>query len=102
MTLTTTFANAVGNSCVAWQAYLTRAPQQVVQGGHLEGVLGVFQKLLASRAHFHEAFFILNALFEYLPLAALQPFVPTIWNLLLTRCTPCSPVTREGNRAARG
>jgi len=57
----------------------------VVQGGHLEGVLGVFQKLLASRAHFHEAFYILNALFEFLPLAALQPFVPTIWNLLLTR-----------------
>ncbi len=67
------------------QAYLTRAPGQVVQGGHLEGVLGVFQKLLASRAHFHEAFYILNALFEFLPLAALQPFVPTIWNLLLTR-----------------
>ena len=31
------------------QAYLEKAPGEIVSGGHLEGVLGVFQKLLASK-----------------------------------------------------
>lgn len=52
-------------------------------------MLGVFQKLLASRAHFHEAIYILNSLFEFLPLAALQPFLPTIWGLLFQKCVLC-------------
>lgn len=53
-----------------------------------QGVLGVFQKLLASRAHFHEAIYILNSLFEFLPLPSLQPFLPTIWGLLFQKCVP--------------
>ena len=60
----------------------------MVQLGALQGVLGVFQKLLASRAHFHQAFYILNALFECLPLDALQPYIPTIWSLLFQKCAP--------------
>jgi len=31
------------------QAYLTKAPAEVVSGGHLVAVLGVFQKLIASK-----------------------------------------------------
>ena len=67
------------------QAYLARAPQQVAAAGHLTGVLGVFQKLNASRAHDHEGFFILNALVEFLDASAWQQHLPTIWSLLLQR-----------------
>jgi exportin-2 (importin alpha re-exporter) len=67
------------------QAYLGRAPHEVVAGGHLSGVLGVFQKLIASRLHDHEGFFVLNALVEFLDVAAWEQHMPTIWSLLLQR-----------------
>jgi hypothetical protein len=50
-----------------------------------QGVLGVFQKLVASRAHDAEGFRILGALLQHLPLDALQPYLPTVrapWTLL--------------------
>jgi exportin-2 (importin alpha re-exporter) len=62
----------------------------VVQGGHLEGVLGVFQKLLASRVHDHEGFFLLNSLMEFLPLDVFRGYLPTIWTLLFRRYAPCA------------
>jgi exportin-2 (importin alpha re-exporter) len=67
------------------QAYLARAPAEVVAAGHLQGVLGVFQKLNASKAHDHEGFFILNALVEFLPPPAWAEHLPTVWSLLLQR-----------------
>lgn len=50
------------------QAYLVKAGGEVVSGGHLVPVLGVFQKLLSSRVHDHEGFYIMNAVVESLPL----------------------------------
>lgn len=67
------------------QAYLARAPAEVVTSGHLNGVLGVFQKLNASRAHDHEGFYILNSLVEFLDAAAWAQHMPTVWSLLLQR-----------------
>ena len=43
-----------------------------------QGVLGVFQKLVASRAHDAEGFRILDALLQHLPLDTLQPYLPTV------------------------
>jgi len=67
------------------QAYLAAAPAELVAAGQLERVLGVFQKLNASRMHDHEGFFVLNALVESLDAAAWQTHMPTIWSLLLQR-----------------
>lgn len=47
----------------------------------LQGVLGVFQKLISSKAHDHEGFFILNSLLEYLPMDLYQQYLPTVWPL---------------------
>ena len=73
-------------------------------------MLGVFQKLLASRAHFHEALAILGSLIESLPLSSVQPFLPTIWGLLFQKCVakplfkhlirnldprPCTPLPKS-------
>lgn len=69
------------------QAYLSKAGDEVVKGGHLLPLLGVFQKLVASKAHDHEGFFILGALVNEggLPLADVDQYLATIWNLLFSR-----------------
>lgn len=64
-----------------------------MSGGQLEGVLGVFQKLLASKAHDHEGFFILNSLMEFLPLDVFSGYLPTIWTLLFRRCAPAASLS---------
>jgi exportin-2 (importin alpha re-exporter) len=48
-------------------------------------VLGVFQKLAASRAQDHQGFFILNAFVECLPLEAWVDFLPSVWSVLFAR-----------------
>jgi exportin-2 (importin alpha re-exporter) len=49
-------------------------------------VLGVFQKLVASRAHDHEGFRILATLVSQLDYAGcMAQFMPTIWQLLFSR-----------------
>ncbi|GAB4819020.1 hypothetical protein N2152v2_006066 [Parachlorella kessleri] len=67
------------------QAYLSKAGPEVVARGYLAGVLGVFQKLLSSKAHDHEGFYILNTLIEYLDMQALAQYLPQIWGLLFQR-----------------
>lgn len=67
------------------QAYLVKAGGEVVSGGHLVPVLGVFQKLLSSRVHDHEGFYIMNAVVESLPLQAYAQFLPQVWTLMFQR-----------------
>lgn len=75
------------------EAYLRKAPREIVSGAasgpgaanHLTGVLGVFQKLAASRAQDHQGFFILNALAECLPLDAWRAHLPAVWGVLFQR-----------------
>ena len=70
------------------RAYLTVAPAEVVSGGHLPAVLGVFQKLIASKALDHEGFALLEALYVErggLPAETLAPYTPHVWLLLLQR-----------------
>ena len=58
------------------EAYLRVAPAEVAGGGHLSGILGVFQKLASSRAQDHQGFFILNAFVECLDLRAWADNLP--------------------------
>jgi len=67
------------------KAYLEKAPGEVAAGGHLEALLGVFQKLLASKALDHEAFVVLAALMVRLPRGDFDRFLPTVWQLLFQR-----------------
>jgi hypothetical protein len=43
-----------------------------------QAVLGVFQKLVASKAQDHEGFRLLGAVAAHAPLPALSPFLPTV------------------------
>lgn len=69
----------------AAQAYLSKGAAEVVAAGQLQPLLGVFQKLLASKVHDHEGFRVLHAIVVYVAPDALQPFLPTVWQLLLQR-----------------
>ena len=46
----------------------------------LQGLLGVFQKLIASKAHDHEGFFILSSVVEFLPQSAFAQYLPKVWS----------------------
>lgn len=48
-------------------------------------VLGVFEKLVASKNTDHQGFFILNTVVENLSYEALSPFMAQIWNILFSR-----------------
>ena len=67
------------------EAYLRVAPAEVAGGGHLSGILGVFQKLASSRAQDHQGFFILNAFVECLDLRAWADNLPRAWGILFSR-----------------
>ena len=43
------------------------------------------QKLLSSKAHDHEGFYIINAVVEGLPLPAYEQFLPTVFTLMFQR-----------------
>jgi exportin-2 (importin alpha re-exporter) len=67
------------------QAYLQKAPQEINKENQLMQVLGVFEKLVASKNTDHQGFFILNTVVENLSYEALSPFMAQIWNILFSR-----------------
>ena len=56
-------------------AVSTRQSQRALRA---QGLLGVFQKLIASKVHDHEGFFILNSVVEFLPEPAFRQYLPTV------------------------
>lgn len=67
------------------QAYLKKGAPELVAGGHLNGMLGVFQKLLASRATEMNAFDLLSSITLYVPKESFQGFLKTLFQIMLTR-----------------
>ena len=85
------------------RAYLRAAPGFIVQGGHLQPLLGVFQKLLASKATEAHAFALLCGVLECVPLDAFTQYLPTVFQLALTRMqtnNAARRVARPRSRAA--
>lgn len=48
----------------------------------MQGMLGIFQKLVASRVHDQDGFRILEALLDSAPPETLQPYMPQVQPLL--------------------
>ncbi|KAJ1913960.1 importin-alpha export receptor [Mycoemilia scoparia] len=67
------------------QSYLQIGAVQLAEGNHLNPILGIFQKLVASRASDHHAFNLLVAVTIYTPLPVLKQYIKPIMNLLLNR-----------------
>ena len=68
---------------VLMQAYLSKVAQQICAANQLPGMLGVFQKLLSSKALDHEGFNLLDSMMQHVPFATLQQYMPTVGPFLL-------------------
>lgn len=66
-------------------AFLTQAAPQVIAQDKLGGLLGVFQKLVASKANDHEGFYLLQNIIQFVPTEALVPYHKQIFFLLFQR-----------------
>ncbi|XP_029650427.1 exportin-2 [Octopus sinensis] len=71
---------------------LVRLLQAIIQKGakqiepdKLNGLLGAFQKLIASKANDHEGFYLLNYIIEFLPQDVISPYINQIFMLLFQR-----------------
>jgi exportin-2 (importin alpha re-exporter) len=49
------------------ESYLSKGAKEIAEGGQLPPILGVFQKLIASRMNDIHGFDLISAVFEYTP-----------------------------------
>ncbi|WWC58466.1 uncharacterized protein I303_101008 [Kwoniella dejecticola CBS 10117] len=68
-----------------WKACLQRGPSIIVAAGQVQGLLGIFQRLVNSKVNDIYAFELLQALYEFVPIDVMRPFSNTVFVLLLTR-----------------
>ncbi|CAM9656674.1 unnamed protein product, partial [Chrysoparadoxa australica] len=66
-------------------AYLKKDAPSLVAKGHLAPILGVFQKLLATKATEVQAFSMLCSVVAHVPLESLQQYVGDLLNMILIR-----------------
>lgn len=67
------------------EAYITKAGPDIAAANKLPQILGVFQKLNASKALDQYGFMILSSLVEVLPYSAYEQYMPSVWSLLFGR-----------------
>ena len=67
------------------QAFVEKAPQEVVKDDKLLALLGVFQKLIASKSNDHEGFYLLCSLVEHVDPSVLNQYLKNIFILLFQR-----------------
>ncbi|EEY65961.1 exportin-2-like protein [Phytophthora infestans T30-4] len=77
------------------EAYMRKAPNDVAQS--VQGILGVFQKLISSRSTEANAFSLLRALFAFMPREAYGSFLNEIIKILMIRLQ-----TRMAGRNSEG
>jgi exportin-2 (importin alpha re-exporter) len=65
------------------QAYICKVAHEL--SSYLKPILGIFQKLIASKATETSAFEILNSVIIHFPAESLDPTLPTVFHLLFTR-----------------
>ena len=67
------------------QAFIERAPNEIPMGEKLMNLLGVFQKLIASKSNDHEGFYLLGSLVQNLSAEAMVNHYKDIFVLLFQR-----------------
>ncbi|ROT71296.1 exportin-2 [Penaeus vannamei] len=69
------------------QAYIEKAHGQIVQMGKLEAVLGVFNKLNASKTNDHEGFYLVQCMLLHMPKEVLDSYWNQIFAIMFRRLT---------------
>merc|ERR1719147_425552 len=67
------------------QAFISRGSAQVQS--HAQGLLGVFQKLIASKNNDHEGFYLLQTMIEHLPAESFSANLKQVFIVLFQRLT---------------
>ena len=67
------------------QAFVEKAPEEVARDDKLLGILGVFQKLIASKSNDHEGFYLLGSLIQHVNTSLLSPHFKDLFILLFQR-----------------
>uniref|UniRef100_UPI0035900396 exportin-2 n=1 Tax=Myxine glutinosa TaxID=7769 RepID=UPI0035900396 len=69
------------------QAYLARAANDIATNAadKIPGLLGVFQKLVASKVNDHQGFYLLDSIVEYMPASVINEYKKQIFILLFQR-----------------
>uniref|UniRef100_A0A8C5KQQ8 Exportin-2 n=1 Tax=Jaculus jaculus TaxID=51337 RepID=A0A8C5KQQ8_JACJA len=69
------------------QAFLERGSNTIASAAadKIPGLLGVFQKLIASKANDHQGFYLLNSIIEHMPLESVDQYRKQIFILLFQR-----------------
>ncbi|KAL3867833.1 hypothetical protein ACJMK2_040679 [Sinanodonta woodiana] len=66
------------------QAYIEKGAKQI-EPEKLSGLLGIFQKLVASKVNDHEGFYLLNSIIEHMPHEIVTQYIKQIFILLFQR-----------------
>ncbi|KAK1138134.1 hypothetical protein K0M31_002618 [Melipona bicolor] len=67
------------------RAFISHGAHHIVAQDKTNGLLGVFQKLIASKANDHEGFLLLQSIIEYFAPNILEPYMKQIFILLFQR-----------------
>ncbi|XP_069676561.1 exportin-2 [Periplaneta americana] len=67
------------------QAFIHTGAAQISASEKVSGLLGVFQKLIASKVNDHEGFYLLQSLIEHFPDNNLSPYMRQVFVLLFHR-----------------
>ncbi|XP_034196637.1 chromosome segregation 1 [Osmia lignaria lignaria] len=67
------------------RAFISHGAHHIVAQDKTNGLLGVFQKLIASKANDHEGFLLLQSIIEHFAPNVLEPYVKQIFVLLFQR-----------------
>lgn len=68
-------------------AFTARSAPTIVAENKMAPLLGVFQKLIASKSNDHQGFYILHALVKHADRTVLMQFISNVFQLLFTRLT---------------
>ncbi|XP_033645162.1 exportin-2-like isoform X2 [Asterias rubens] len=67
------------------QAYIEKGAAAIIKQGKVLGLLGVFQKLISSKANDHQGFYLMQSLLEHMETTALTEHIHKIFLLLFQR-----------------
>ncbi|CAH1774646.1 unnamed protein product [Owenia fusiformis] len=68
------------------QAYVEKGPGQI-ETEQIGGLLGIFQKLIASKSNDHEGFYLLNSMLQHMPVEVMAQYLKRVFMLLFQRLT---------------
>ncbi|XP_033214129.1 exportin-2 isoform X2 [Belonocnema kinseyi] len=74
------------------QAFISKGSHQIVAQDKISALLGVFQKLVASKTHDHEGFLLIQCIIDYFPPDALHPYMKQVFLLLFQRLSSTKTV----------